>query len=123
MAKIYTLEETPGVCISNWVRFQTNPDYIPSMSGKKYETVNTQVECEDTFHPDAYMFLCQELIEEVPDVAAVIMTQLSLKSGMKSWKGKGRAETKYEMKQLHLRDNFKPEHYIYLNEYQKKSIL
>ena len=25
------------------------------------------------------------------------------------------------MKQLHIRDTFNPKHYIYLNEYQKKS--
>ena len=59
------------------------------MSYNKYETVNTQVECEDTFYPDAHMFLCQELIEEVPDEAAVIVTQLYLKEGIRSWKGKG----------------------------------
>ena len=75
-ANIATPEETPGVSRSSLVNFQTKPDYIPSTSVKKYETVNTQVEFEDTFHPDAHMFLRQELIEEVPDVAAVIMIQL-----------------------------------------------
>ena len=82
-ANISTPEEAPGVLISSQVRFQTKPYYIPSMSGKHHETINTQLECEETLHPDAHMCLCQELIEEIPDVASVIMTQLSLKAGMK----------------------------------------
>ena len=52
------------------------------MSGKQYETVNTQLKCEDILHPYAHMFFCQELIEEVPDAKSVIMKQLSLKAGM-----------------------------------------
>ena len=51
------------------------------------------------------------------------MTHLSLKEGMKHWKGKGRAAYKSEMKQLHLRDKFNPNHYKDLNRYQKKIIL
>ena len=88
-AKIATPEGTPGVIISSRVKFQTKPDYIPSMSDNSYETVNNQVKYEDTLHSDAHMFLCQELIEEVTDAAAVIVMQLSLKTGMKHWKGKG----------------------------------
>ena len=56
------------------------------------------------------MFFCQELIEEVPDAAEVIMMQLYLKAGMKRWKVKGWAAVKFEMKQLHFRDSFKPKH-------------
>ena len=58
-ARIDTPEETPNVCRSSRAKFQTNPDYIPSMSGKKYETVNTQVECEENLHPDSNMFIYQ----------------------------------------------------------------
>ena len=61
------------------------------MSGKKYLTVNTQVEFEETLQLDDHMFLCQELIEEVPDIAAVTMKHLSLKAGMNCWKRKGQA--------------------------------
>ena len=68
-----TPEETPGLRRSTRVTFQTKPDYIPSMTGKHYETVNNQVECEEILHPDAHIFFCQELIEKVPDVASVIM--------------------------------------------------
>ena len=62
---IATPEVTPGVHISSQLILQTNPDYITSMSGKQYQTINTQLECEETLHPDSYMFFCQELIEEV----------------------------------------------------------
>ena len=92
------------------------------MSGNKYETVNTQVECEDTLHPNYDMFICQEMIEEVTDAEAVIMTQVSLKEGMKCWKGKRQSAAKYETNQLNFRENFKPKHYRDLNEYQKNMI-
>ena len=51
------------------------------------------------------------------------MMQLSLKAGMKLWKGKGPAADKSDMKHLNFREIFKPKHYRYLNEYQKKIIL
>ena len=54
---IATPEEISGVRRSSRVKFQTKPDYIPSMSGKMYETVNTQVEYEETLNPYAHMFL------------------------------------------------------------------
>ena len=85
-ANIATPKETPEVCRFSRVNFQTKPDYIPGMSDKRYETVNTQMKFEDTLHPDVYIFLCQGLVEEVPDTVAVIMTQLSLTDGMKRWK-------------------------------------
>ena len=88
-AKIYTPEETLGVRRYSRVKFQTKPDYTPSMSGKQYETVNPQVNFEETLHPDTHMFLFQELIEEVTDAEKFIMTQLSLKIGIKQWKGNG----------------------------------
>ena len=59
----------------------------------------------------------------MPDSPAVILTQLSLKAGMKRCKGKVRAVAKYETKHLYFRDTFKPKHYRQLNEDKKKSIL
>ena len=115
-AKIATPEETPGVRRSSRVKFKTNTHYILSMSGKQYETLYTQVECEETLYPYAHMFICQELIEEVPDAETVTMTQLSLKAGMQLWKGKGPAAAKSETKQLHFRDTFNPKNDKYLNE-------
>ena len=74
LIKIDTPEETPGVRRSYQEKLKINSDYLPSMSGKQYETVNNQVEYKETLHPDAHMFLYQELIEEVTDAEAVIMT-------------------------------------------------
>ena len=93
------------------------------MAGKKYENLNTQVECEDTLHPYSHMFIFQELIDEIPDAEAVIMMQLSLLAGMKCWKENGKVLDKSEMNQLHFSDTFKPKHYIDINEDYNKSIL
>ena len=43
------------------------------MSGKQYENIDTQVECEDTLYQYEHMFFCQEPTKEVPDMVAVIM--------------------------------------------------
>ena len=58
-ANIDTPEETLGVRRSYRVKIQTKSEYTPSISDKKQETINTQVECEETLHPDAHIFLCQ----------------------------------------------------------------
>ena len=52
---IATPEETQIVRKYYKLIFQTNPYHIPSMLYKKYETVNTHVECEEGFHPDDHM--------------------------------------------------------------------
>ena len=62
-------------------------------------------------------------MQEQPDVVAVIMTQLSLKMSMKTWKYKGRSAAKAEIKQLHMRDTFIPKHYKDSDVVQRKSIL
>ena len=74
-------------------------------------------------HPDLHRQFCQVDIQEQPDVVAVIMTQLSLKMGLKKWKDKGGLSEKAEMKQLHMRDTFIPKHYKDLDVVQRKSIL
>ena len=51
------------------------------------------------------------------------MTQLSLKSGMKIWKLKERAQAKSDTEKLQFRDTFNKNHHKYINEDQKKSIL
>ena len=58
-ANIATPEETPWVHRSSRVIFQTKPYYIPIISGNQYETINTQVECEETLDLDAHMFFFQ----------------------------------------------------------------
>ncbi len=58
-----------------------------------------------------------------PDVAAVIMTQSSLKAGLKHWGDKGKAAAHPEMKQLQFRETFKPFHWQELTHTQKQSVL
>jgi hypothetical protein len=74
-------------------------------------------------HPDAHMAFFQSEGPCEPDVVAAIMTQLSLKAGLKQWGEKAKAAVHSEMKQLHLRDTFKPLHWGDLNETQRKSVL
>jgi hypothetical protein len=124
-------QETPGVPEeaapelrrSKRVRFQTREPYVPSMTGSKYAVAVTQLEDHGALHPDAHMMFCQSMMDNQPDVVAAIMTQLSLKAGLKEW-GDGAQEAVHsEMKQLHFRDTFKPMHWHELNETQKKTVL
>jgi hypothetical protein len=43
-----------------------------------------------------------------PDVVAAIMTQPSLKAGLKAWGKEAQKAVHSEMKQLHFRDTFNP---------------
>ena len=69
------------------------------------------MECEKTFHPDTHMMLCHESIKEMTDVAEFIMTQLSLKSGMKIWKWKGREAASSDMEKLQFSDTLNQNNY------------
>jgi hypothetical protein len=69
------------------------------------------------------MFFIQSVCEEQPEVAAAIMTQLSLKAGMKQWGKEANEAVLSEMKQLHFRDTFKPKHWHKLTNDQKKCCL
>ena len=116
-------EEIPGVRRSTRVRFPTR-DYIPSMSGSsKYAHAVTQLESQEALHPDAHMFFNQSMCQEEPDVVAAIMTQLSLKAGLKQWGDKATEAVRSEMKQLHFRDTFKPFHWNELTHTQKQTVL
>ena len=67
------------------MRTQSKPDYIPSMSGSRYSYAVTQLENNGVLNPDAHMFMQEDFYQVEPDVAATIMTQLSLKVGLKEW--------------------------------------
>jgi hypothetical protein len=69
------------------------------------------------------MFYNQDMYQQEPDVVAKIMTQLSLKAGLKQWGDKATEAVHSEMKQLHFRDTFKPFHWNDLSHIQKKSVL
>ena len=101
---------SPGVRHSGRVKFQAKESYVPSMTGSKYALAVTQLENHGALHPDAHMAFFQHSMEEQPDVVAAIMTQLSLKAGLKEWGEEAKEAVRSEMKQMHLRDTFKPMH-------------
>ncbi len=90
---------------------QTNPGYVPSLTGSKYSYAVAQLESHGgVLHPDAHMFTQGDFYQSEPDVVAMVMTQLSLKAGLKAWGDKTHIAARNEMKQLHMRDTVKPKH-------------
>lgn len=77
-------EGIPGVRRS--ARVKSAPrGHIPSMSsaGARCGYAVTQLESQEALHPDSHMFFDHCVCHAAPEVAAVIMTQLSLKAGLK----------------------------------------
>jgi hypothetical protein len=96
------------------------------MTGSKYLYAVTQLESQGVLYPDAHMFVQDDFYQAEPDVVAAIMTQLSLKAGLKEWGKKGFKAAHYEMKQLHLRKTFKtfkPKHWRELSKAQRQTVL
>jgi hypothetical protein len=91
--------------------FQAKPTYTPRMTGSKYSYAVTKMESQGVLNPDAHMFVQEDFYQAEPEVVAVIMTQLSLKVGLKQWGDKAFTAAHSEMKQLHLRNTFKPKHW------------
>jgi Reverse transcriptase (RNA-dependent DNA polymerase) len=85
-----------GTWVRRSTRTQNQPTaYAPSFEGKSYSAVTL-------VHPDAHMNPDYTL------VAHHIMTQLSMKAGMKRWKNKAEGAVTKELQQLHFRDTFEP---------------
>jgi hypothetical protein len=84
-----TLVVTPahaqGLHISDRVRTQAKQAYSLNMTGSKYSYAVTQLETQGVLKPDAHMFVQEDFYQAEPDVVAAIMTQLSLKAGLKEW--------------------------------------
>ena len=57
----------------------------------------------EVIHPYDHVFFNREAVHNELDVAAVIMTQISLKSGLKKWGENVICAFHSEMKQLHTR--------------------
>jgi hypothetical protein len=75
--------ETTGLQKLMRVRLQPK-HYKPTMTGLKYSYAITQLETHGVLHPDSHMFVQEDFYQSDPDVVAhVIMTQVSLKSGLK----------------------------------------
>jgi hypothetical protein len=55
------------------------------MKGTRYSYALTQLESQGVLNPDAHMFVQADFYQADPDVVAAIMTQLSLKSGLREW--------------------------------------
>jgi hypothetical protein len=104
-------------------RSKTEREYIPSMTGSKYSYAVTQLESHGVLNPDAHMFVQEDFYQAEPDVVAAIMTQLSLKAGLKAWGEQAFTAAKSEMKQLHFRDTFKPKHWRELSDIQRQTVL
>ena len=97
--------------------------YTPSFTGTRYSYAVTQQENYGVLNPDAHMFVQEDFYQAEPDVVAAIMTQLSLKSGLKEWGDKAYEAVESEMKQLHFRNTFKPMHWSKLTDTQRKTVL
>ncbi len=110
--------------------------YVPSFTGSKYATAVqflefeqnvakafTQLESREIWHPDEHMDFFQHMCVNEPDVVEAIMTQMSLKAGLKAWGKKAEDAAYSEMKQLHWRETFRPVHFKDLTETQRSRIL
>lgn len=113
--------ESTGVRRSTRTKTKTS-SYIPSMTGKRYATALTMLE-SGTMVPDQHYDFFNQMQKDSPEVVAEVMTQLSLKAGLKAW-GKDAKKAVYtEMKQLHIRNTFRPRHWNELSQQQKDKLL
>ena len=78
------------------------------MSGSSYGYAVTQLEDHVGLHPDAHMFMQDDFYQAEPDVVAMVMTQLSLKAGLKAWGDS--AYTAVHSSCIGARNTFKPKH-------------
>ena len=90
-----------GVRRSPRTKLQT-ASYVPSMKGQKYHEA-----------------LFNQMQMESPKVVATVMTQLSMKAGLKAWGDPAKSAVKEEMQQLHMRDTFQPRHWNTLTPEEK----
>jgi hypothetical protein len=95
------------------------------MHGSKYSyAAVTQLASQGVLNPDTHMFIQEEdFYQAEPNVVAAVMTQLSLKSGLKEWGDKAYIDAESEMKQLHFRNTFKPMHWKELIDTQRQMVL
>jgi hypothetical protein len=114
--------ETTGLQRSTRVRLQPK-QYEPTMTGSKYSYAVMQQEMHGALLPDSHMFIQEDFYQSDPNVVAHVMTQLSLKSGLKQWGDKAYAAVTSEMKQLHFQKTFKPKHWNELSETQRQTVL
>ena len=113
--------ESPGVWHLSRVKFAPLR-LVPSFKGNHYSYAVTQLQ-QGILHPDLHMSFLQHMCDEAPDVVAAILTQLSMKAGLKEW-GKDAEKAVFdEMKQLHFRKTFVPKHWHQLTKEQRAQVL
>jgi hypothetical protein len=115
--------QAPELRRSTRVMSQTNQGYTPSLSGSKYSYAVAQLESQGVLNPDSHMFVQEDFYQAGPDVVAAIMTQLSLKAGLKKWGEEAFMAAQSEMKQLHFRNTFNPKHWRELSQVQRHTVL
>jgi hypothetical protein len=120
---VVTPAHAQGLRRSNRVRTQAKQAYTPSITGSKYSHAVTQLETQGVLNPDAHMFVQEDFYQAEPDVVEAIMTQLSLKAGLKEWGYQAFTAARSKMKQLHLRNTFKPKHWRELGQVQRQTVL
>jgi hypothetical protein len=69
------------------------------------------------------MFVQDDFYQAEPDVVAAIVTQLSLKAGLKEWGEEAFTAAQSEMKQIHFRNTFKPKNWRELRQVQRQTVL
>jgi hypothetical protein len=115
--------QEPELRRSTRVRSQTSQGYTPRLSGSKYSYAVTQLESQGVLNPDLHMFVQEDFYQAEPDVVAAIMTQLSLKAGLKEWGEEAFMTIHSEMKQFHFRNTFKPKHWREPSQVQRQTVL
>ena len=93
------------------------------MSGSKYSFAVNQLEWQGVLHPDAHMSVQEDFYQAELDVVAAVMTQLSMKAGLREWGDKALSAVKSEMKQLHFRNTFRPKHWKDLTAIQRRTVI
>jgi hypothetical protein len=104
-------EQAPELRRPTRVRSQTNQGYTPSLSGSKYSYEVTQIKSQGVLNPDSHMFVKEDFYQVEPDVVAAIMTQLSIKAGLKEGGEEAFMVAQSEMKQLHFKNTLKPKYW------------
>jgi hypothetical protein len=120
---VVTPAHAQGFLRSNRVRTQAKQAYTPITTGSKYYYAVTQLETQGVINPDAHLFVQDDFYQAEPNIVAAIMTQLLLKTGLKEWGYQAFTAAQSEMKQLHLRNTFKPKHWRELSQVQRQTVL
>jgi hypothetical protein len=74
-------------------------------------------------NPDVHMLVQEDFYQAESDVVAALMTQMSLKAGLKEWDDQSFTAAHSEMKQLHFCKTFKPKYWREQIKAQRQNVL